>query len=69
MKKTSVLFFIFSTLLCAFLLPYKSFAVNYSMERIFYMSQGKEKQGIASLESNTDKIDILAPQFYGFPPN
>ena len=34
-------------------------------ERIFYMSQLKEKQGIKSLQKNADKIDILAPQFYG----
>jgi spore germination protein YaaH len=33
-------------------------------EKIFYMSQNKEKQGIASLQKNVDKIDILAPQFY-----
>lgn len=35
-----------------------------AQENIFYMSQGKEKQGIASLQKNADKIDILAPQFY-----
>jgi spore germination protein YaaH len=29
------------------------------------MSQGKEKEGIASLQKNAGKIDILAPQFYG----
>jgi len=35
------------------------------MEKIFYMSQLKEKEGIISLKKNADKIDILAPQFYG----
>jgi len=34
------------------------------MEKIFYMSQGKEKEGIASIQKNADKIDILAPQFF-----
>ena len=34
------------------------------MEKIFYMSQRKEKEGIESLIKNIDKIDILAPQFY-----
>ncbi len=33
-------------------------------EKIFYMSQRKEKEGIESLKTNADKIDILAPQFY-----
>jgi spore germination protein YaaH len=33
-------------------------------ENIFYMSQAKEKDGIASLNKNSDEIDILAPQFY-----
>ena len=33
-------------------------------ENIFYMSQGKEKEGIASFNKNFNKIDILAPQFY-----
>jgi len=37
---------------------------NFSMEKIFYMSQLKEKEGIESLKNNADKIDILAPQFY-----
>ena len=35
-----------------------------AQENIFYMSQGKEKEGIASIKNNADKIDILAPQFY-----
>jgi spore germination protein YaaH len=47
------------------LLPQKSSAADYSIEKIFYMSQGSEKQGIVSLENNADKIDIIAPQFYG----
>ena len=34
------------------------------IERIFYMSRANEKEGMASLERNADKIDILAPQFY-----
>lgn len=33
-------------------------------EKIFYMSHKYEKEGIVSLK-NSDKIDILAPQFYG----
>ncbi len=35
-----------------------------AQENIFYMSQSKEKDGIASLKKNLGKIDILAPQFY-----
>lgn len=35
-----------------------------AIEKIFYMSQEKETEGIASLQKNADKIDILAPQFY-----
>lgn len=34
-------------------------------EKIFYMSESKEKEGIASLLKNYEKIDIIAPQFYG----
>ena len=37
---------------------------GYARENIFYMSQGKEKEGIISLQKNADKIDILAPQFF-----
>ena len=36
-----------------------------TQEKIFYMSHSKEKEGIVSLQKNYDKIDILAPQFYG----
>ena len=49
----------------AFLLPHESLAAQNSLEKIFYMSQLKEKDGIESLKKNADKIDILAPQFYG----
>ncbi|MCX6720302.1 MAG: glycosyl hydrolase family 18 protein [Candidatus Staskawiczbacteria bacterium] len=35
------------------------------VEKIFYMSELKEKEGIESLKENVAKIDILAPQFYG----
>lgn len=38
--------------------------LGYAQENIFYMSQSKESQGIASLKKNADKIDILAPQFF-----
>lgn len=47
-----------------FAVPFLCSAADYNMERIFYMSQGKEKEGIASINKNADKIDILAPQFY-----
>jgi len=36
----------------------------FAQEKIFYMSQRREKGGIASFKKNADKIDILAPQFY-----
>ncbi len=45
------------------LLP--AFCFAFDMEKIFYMSQRDEEQGIKSLEKNIDKIDIIAPQFYG----
>jgi len=48
-----------------FSVPFLCSASQYNMEKIFYMSQGKEKEGIVSLNKNADKIDILAPQFYG----
>jgi len=35
------------------------------IEKIFYMSELKEKEGIESLKKNVSKIDIVAPQFYG----
>lgn len=43
------------------LLPCNAFAV----EKIFYMSHSKKQDGIKSLQKYSDKIDILAPQFYG----
>lgn len=45
-------------------LPNNSIADS-NIERIFYMSEAKEKEGIVSLQKNISKIDILAPQFYG----
>jgi spore germination protein YaaH len=56
MKKYFFLILIFSF----FILPNFCFA----RENIFYMSQLREQEGIASLQKNADKIDILAPQFY-----
>ena len=60
-KKYLVLFLLLAIFSIA---PFLCNAEDYSMEKIFYMSQGKEKEGIASLKKNYDKIDILAPQFY-----
>ena len=34
------------------------------LERIFYMSQLRRKEGIESLKKNANKIDVIAPQFY-----
>lgn len=48
-----------------FTTPFFCLADTYNFEKIFYMSQAKEKEGIAVLKANADKIDILAPQFYG----
>jgi len=58
----------FSAFLSApfFCLPAEALArAGLPQEKIFYMSQSKEKEGIASLQKNANKIDILAPQFYG----
>jgi len=58
---------IYIVLICAFFtLPIFCSAAT---EKIFYMSQLKEKEGIASLQKNADKIDILAPQFYTVSAN
>jgi len=57
MKKYFLIILIFAF----FLLPFFS----YASENIFYMSNLKEKEGIESLKVNADKIDIIAPQFYG----
>jgi len=38
-------------------------------EKIFYMSRSKESAGINSLQKNIEKIDIVAPQFYGVSEN
>ena len=65
MKRISKYFLFFLVLYVVFLLPQKSLGADYSTEKIFYMSNLKEKVGIASLQKNSDKIDILAPQFYG----
>jgi len=59
MKSYKKYFFLF-ILPVFFAVPFLCFAE----EKIFYMSQVREKQGIASLQKNTDKIDILAPQFF-----
>jgi len=63
MKKISS-YLIFICLFFIFLLPQKLFAAGSVPEKIFYISQSKEKEGVASLQKNADKIDILAPQFY-----
>jgi len=46
-----------------FVVPFLGLAA--APEKIFYMSQSKEEQGIESLKKNADKIDVVAPQFYG----
>jgi len=59
-------FFIF-LISVLFIIPGFSIAnegANFNIEKIFYMSQLREKEGIESLKTNTDKINILAPQFY-----
>ena len=53
--------FLFIILFSFFVSPVFCFA----RENIFYMSHSKEKEGIASLQKNAGKVDILAPQFYG----
>ncbi|MFA6190412.1 MAG: glycosyl hydrolase family 18 protein [Candidatus Staskawiczbacteria bacterium] len=57
MKKYFILILFF----VLFAIPFSGLA----RENIFYMSNLKEKEGIISLEKNADKIDIIAPQFYG----
>lgn len=59
-KKYFLLFFCSAI----FIAPFLCSAAQYDIEKIFYLSENKEKAGIASLNKNADKIDILAPQFY-----
>lgn len=40
-------------------------SADFGMERLFYVSNLREKEGIESLKQHADKIDILAPQMYG----
>ena len=47
-----------------FLCSQKSFAADYSMERIFYLAPYNATAGVASLDKNWQEIDILAPQYY-----
>jgi spore germination protein YaaH len=58
-------YFLLFTISAFMAAPFLCSAATYNPEKIFYMSQLKEKEGIASLKKNSDKIDILAPQFYG----
>ena len=66
MKKYFYLILIFAFLelpfLCSASTPLSG--VTPSGEKIFYMSNLKEKEGIISLQNNAYKIDIIAPQFY-----
>lgn len=41
---------------------------NYSLEKIFYISQNNIVDGVLSLEKNWQKIDIVAPQMYSVTP-
>ena len=63
MKLFSKYSIVFLCLFAFFVVPFLCSAVQ-TPEKIFYMSQLREKEGIKSLEKNADKIDILAPQFY-----
>jgi len=65
MKGFRKYFFLFSILiLTSFCLPAEASAEVGRVEKIFYMSQLREKEGIASLQKNADKVDILGPQFF-----
>ncbi|MCX6722683.1 MAG: glycosyl hydrolase family 18 protein [Candidatus Staskawiczbacteria bacterium] len=64
LKKILVFFFCFVIFIVpSFCLATQAGSAS-SMEKIFYMSQAREKVGIVSLKKNADKIDILAPQFF-----
>ncbi len=69
----TVIFYLFdflgSNLNYSFLDSPTNLVDNGKLEKIFYMSQAKEKEGIVSLKENIDKIDIVAPQFYGISSN
>ena len=55
----SILFFF-----AIFLLPEKTFAVENSLERIFYLPQYNAVKGVESLSKNWKNIDIVAPQMH-----
>jgi len=52
------------SLFLLFVSPTFCLATEAKIESVFYMSNLREKEGIASLKKNAEKIDILAPQFY-----
>lgn len=56
--------FLFLILAGIFMMPSFSLAEDYSLEKIFYMSQKNVVDGTASLEKNWQEIDIVAPQMY-----
>ncbi len=64
MKKLLTYHLLFFCLLAVFLLPQKSLATEYDMEKIFYLPKYNAVKGVASLNKNWQKIDILAPQYH-----
>ena len=56
--------FAFFFCLTFFIIPFFCSGEQLNMEKIFYINQTGEKKGIISLKNNSDKIDILAPQFF-----
>ena len=68
MKKTFK-YFLFFCLFSIFLIPQKSFAADYNLEKIFYLPAFNAVKGVASLEKNWQKIDILSPQYHVLTAN
>ena len=63
MKKILALLFVLS-LAGVFLLPKNVSAQQYNLEKIFYLAGYNAESGVASVNKNWDKIDILAPQYF-----
>lgn len=63
-KRHFAMFFCLAVFIAApvLVLAFENNGVN--LEKIFYLSKGKEKEAILDIQKHADKIDILAPQAY-----
>lgn len=62
--KNKLCYFALFCLAAFFIVPKIVLGADYSMEKIFYLSEKNAVAGVASLQQNWQKIDIVAPQMY-----